>query len=84
MFAAAETTFFNAAYVPRGDVTHVNALTVRQVLRYAAYLRRTDQAEISSVDLLRSHYSGEGYVKVSLLRLCYVHIQSPFLFFCLA
>ena len=52
--------FLNAGYVQRGDVSCVNALTVRQVLRYAAYLRRTDHVEISSIDLLRNHFMHTG------------------------
>ena len=37
-------SYANAAYVQRGDVPNVASLTVREVLRYAALLRRTDQA----------------------------------------
>jgi hypothetical protein len=53
----ADFVYLSAGYVQRGDIANVNALTVRQVLRYAAYLRRTDQSEISSIDLLRNHFA---------------------------
>jgi ABC-type multidrug transport system ATPase subunit len=45
------------AYVQRGDVSHLSALTVRQVLRYAAYLRRTDHTAVSSMELLRRQFN---------------------------
>jgi ABC-type multidrug transport system ATPase subunit len=47
----------NIAYVQRGDVSHLSALTVRQVLRYAAYLRRTDHTAVSSMELLRRQFN---------------------------
>ena len=48
--------YLNAAYVQRGDVGRdLQHLTVRQVLRYAAYLRRTDHLAVSSLELLRSY-----------------------------
>jgi hypothetical protein len=56
-FEGADFVYLSAGYVQRGDIANVNALTVRQVLRYAAYLRRTDQSEISSIDLLRNHFA---------------------------
>lgn len=36
-------SYFNAAYVQRGDVPFISSLTVREAIRYAALLRRTDQ-----------------------------------------
>ena len=48
--------YLNAAYVQRGDVGQdLQHLTVRQILRYAAYLRRTDHLAVSSLELLRSY-----------------------------
>jgi hypothetical protein len=55
LFAGKMLAYKNAAYVQRGDVTNVNALTVREVLRYAAYLRRTDRSSVSTATLLWQH-----------------------------
>lgn len=67
--------YLNAAYVQRGDVPHCDALTVREVLRYAAYLRRTDHATVSSIELIKHHLTRDRYVyipafAVNLLRCC--------------
>eukprot|EP01034_Spumella_vulgaris_P022154 gene22154-28261_t len=41
--------YLNVAYVQRGDAPHIATLTVREVLRYAAWLRRTDQHTCASM-----------------------------------
>eukprot|EP01038_Epipyxis_sp_PR26KG_P004858 gene4858-6808_t len=45
---AKDLFYINSAYVQRGDVSNVASLTPREVLRFAALLRRTDQKTCAS------------------------------------